>query len=60
MKVAAVQMKARLARVDENIESAGALLEKAFAQGCELVILPEFFTSAVAFHPDMRSVALPF
>ncbi len=60
MKVAAVQMTARLAGVSENIERAGVLLEKAFGRGCELVILPEFFTSAVAFHPDMMSAALPF
>ncbi len=60
MKVAAVQMKARLAGVDENLERAEKLLEEAFGQGCEMVILPEFFTSAVAFHPDMLKAALPF
>lgn len=60
MKVAAVQMTARLAGVDENIARAGALLEEALGQGCELVILPEFFTSAVAFHPEMKSAALLF
>ncbi len=59
MKVAAVQMKARLADVDYNLERAGALADRAFAQGCEMVVLPEFFTSAVAFHPDMGSVAMP-
>lgn len=59
MKVAAVQMSARLADVDHNLERAGALLERAFGQGCEMVILPEFFPSAVAFHPDMAGVAMP-
>lgn len=60
MKVAAVQMTARLADVDHNLERAAALADEAFAQGCEMVILPEFFTSGVAFHPDMLRAALPF
>ncbi|MGQ9758173.1 MAG: carbon-nitrogen hydrolase family protein [Actinomycetota bacterium] len=60
MRVAAVQMTARLADVDHNLERAEKLVEEAFARGCEMVILPEFFTSAVAFHPDMLRAALPF
>jgi predicted amidohydrolase len=60
MKVAAVQMTARLADVDHNLERAAALVDEAFARGCEMVILPEFFTSGVAFHPDMLRAALPF
>ena len=52
-------MTARLARVDDNLESADRLLERAFSLGCEMVILPEFFTSAVAFHRDMLEVAGP-
>jgi predicted amidohydrolase len=59
MKVAAVQMTARLADVDHNLQRAEALLDEAFARGCEMVILPEFFTSAVAFHPDMLQASLP-
>jgi N-carbamoylputrescine amidase len=59
VKVAAVQLKARLADVDYNLERAEVLLEQAFSSGCELVVLPEFFPSAVAFHPDMKSVAMP-
>jgi len=60
MKVAAVQMVARVADIEYNLERAESLLEQAFSQGCEMVILPEFFTSAVAFHPDMLEAALPF
>ncbi len=59
MKVAAIQMLARPAAVDENLERAEKLLDEAFGRGCDLVILPEFFTSAVAFHPDMLKAALP-
>lgn len=60
MKVAAVQMTARLADVDHNLERAVALVDEAFARGCEMVILPEFFTTGVAFHPDMLRASLPF
>lgn len=60
MKVGAVQMTARLANVEANLERAEKLLEQAFAEGCELVILPEFFTSAAAFHPDMLKAVIPF
>jgi N-carbamoylputrescine amidase len=60
LKVAAVQMTARLADVEANLERAERLLEEAFGNGCEMVILPEFFTSAVAFHPDMLRVPRPF
>lgn len=52
-------MRARLARVDDNLTSAEILLERALALGCEMVILPEFFTSAVAFHPEVAAAAMP-
>ncbi|HOB29161.1 MAG TPA: carbon-nitrogen hydrolase family protein [Bacillota bacterium] len=60
MKVAAIQMQARLAEVDSNLEKAANLMETAFKKGCKIVILPEFFPSAAAFHPRMLRVALPF
>lgn len=60
MKVAAVQMEAVLADTDKNTKRAEGLAEEAFAIGCRMVILPEFFTSAVAFHPDMSNAAQPF
>ncbi|NPV59149.1 MAG: carbon-nitrogen hydrolase family protein [Actinobacteria bacterium] len=60
MKVGAVQMKSRPGDVDWNLERAEGLLDRAFGQGCEMVILPEFFTSAVAFDPVMLSASLPF
>jgi N-carbamoylputrescine amidase len=60
MKVAAVQMTARLADVEANLKRAEQLLDQAFGKGCEMVILPEFFTSAVGFHPHMLKVSRPF
>lgn len=42
MKVAAIQMVST-ASVDENLQSASALLEEAARQGAELAVLPEYF-----------------
>lgn len=57
MRVAAVQMTATLGDVKTNIQSARRLAGEAFARGAQMVILPEFFTSAMGFHPVMKTVA---
>ena len=57
MRVAAVQMTATLGAANKNIESARRLAGEAFSHGARMVILPEFFTSAMGFHPIMNSVA---
>jgi len=59
LKVAAVQMKAILGNVEANLKSVKQLASNAFNDGAELVILPEFFTSAVGFHPKMLDVVRP-
>lgn len=59
IKVAAIQMCAELGNVPENLRKAEMLLKDALEQGAEWVILPEFFTSGVGFHPDLLKVALP-
>lgn len=53
LRVAAVQMQPVLGDVDANLRSADMLIRRAFEQGAQWVILPEFFTSGVAFHPKM-------
>lgn len=53
LRVAAVQMKADLANVDANLLKVEHLTRLAFSRGARWVILPEFFTSGIAFHPDM-------
>jgi len=53
MKVAAVQMEAELANVNANLKIAERLAESAFRDGAEMVIIPEFFTTAMGFHPKM-------
>ncbi len=59
IKVAAVQMCAELAEVDKNLIKTDNLIRQAAQQGATWVILPEFFTSACAFHPKMLDATLP-
>lgn len=55
VRVAAVQMTADLANVDSNMTKAERLVRIAFKRGATWVILPEFFTSGMAFHPEMAN-----
>ena len=57
IRIAAVQMVAELGEVDRNLEHAERLVRSAFQQGADWVILPELFTSAIAFHPKMLDAA---
>lgn len=59
LRVAAVQMCARLGEVEANCAAAERLAGEAFAEGARWVILPEFFTSAMAFHPSLLLSARP-
>lgn len=55
IRVAAVQMTAELANVEANLLKVERLTRLAFDRGARWVVLPEFFTSGIAFHPDMAS-----
>ncbi|TFG23785.1 MAG: carbon-nitrogen hydrolase family protein, partial [Promethearchaeota archaeon] len=59
MKIAAIQMRAKFANVDENLKISEKLANNAFLAGAEMVILPEFFTTAMGFHPKMLDTARP-
>jgi N-carbamoylputrescine amidase len=59
MNIAAIQMKAKLGDIDANLKSAESLSREAFLAGAELVILPEFFTSAAGFHRSLLNSAQP-
>jgi N-carbamoylputrescine amidase len=59
MKFAAIQMRAEFANIEENLKIAERIASNAFIGGAECVILPEFFTSAMGFHPKMLDVAQP-
>ncbi|MCP4763355.1 MAG: carbon-nitrogen hydrolase family protein [archaeon] len=56
MKIAAVQMKAECMNVEENLKMAKRLITDAFLDGAEWVIIPEFFTSGMAYLRGMRDV----
>jgi predicted amidohydrolase len=55
IRVAAVQMVAELANVNANLAKAERLVRKAFEGGANWVVLPEFFSSGMAFHPEIAS-----
>lgn len=59
LRVAAIQMVPRLGDVAANLEQAEQLIHQAQREGAEWIALPELFTSAAAFHPDMLSAIRP-
>ena len=59
IRVAAIQMRAKLGAVADNLSCAESLVREGFRRGAEWAILPEFFTSANAFAPSMLSAWLP-
>jgi predicted amidohydrolase len=52
-------MKAEFTNVKANLEIIKRLATEAFQEGAELVIVPEFFTSAMGFHTKMLDVGRP-
>jgi len=56
MKIAAIQMDAVFADVSANLVKAAMLIEQAKIAGAQMVIFPEFFTSAIAFSEKMIDV----
>jgi predicted amidohydrolase len=59
IKIAAVQMVVNFCDVDSNLAQAERLIRDAFNKGAEWVIMPEFFTSAMGFHPKMLDAVSP-
>jgi N-carbamoylputrescine amidase len=59
VKAAAIQMNADLGNIESNLVKTEKLIEKAASSGAKLIIVPEFFTSAMAFHPSLLQAALP-
>lgn len=58
MKIAALQVNAVFADVNANMEDIAKLVENAVADGAELVLLPEFFTSAIGFSEKMLTAVM--
>ena len=59
MRVAAVQLEARLGDVGENLRRCRELADEAGAAGAEWIILPEFFTTGMGFDDRLADAALP-
>src|SRR5262244_2271749 len=59
IRIAAIQMRAKVGAVDRNLSHAESLVREAFRRGAKWVILPEFFTCPAAFTPSMLSAWLP-
>ena len=57
MRIAAVQEEAVFADVETNLIHTEELVKLASSEGAELVLLPEFFTSAIGFAGKMLDVA---
>ncbi len=51
VRVAAVQMHAVLGDVATNLENAEHWVRLALKEGAQWIVLPEFFTTAIALHP---------
>jgi predicted amidohydrolase len=52
-------MCAELGAVEANCAAAERLVRQAFSEGAQWVILPEFFTTGMAFHPALLDAARP-
>ena len=59
IRVAAIQMEAELGEVEANLERSERLVRDAFERGAEWVVLPELFSSAIAFHPKLLDAVRP-
>lgn len=59
LKVAALQMTPKLGDTDANLVQAEQLIRQAQRQGAEWILLPEMFTTAAAFHPDLLTGIRP-
>ena len=58
-RIAAVQLAAVLGDVDANLDLASRGIGEAVREGARWVVLPEFFTSGVAFLPEVAAAAQP-
>lgn len=59
VRCAAVQLHAVPADVDANVAAVETALRRAARDGAEIVVLPEFFTTGVAYRRDIADAAQP-
>jgi predicted amidohydrolase len=59
VRIAAVQLEARIADVDANLEACERLGDEAGAAGADCIVLPEFFSTGIGFLEELADAALP-
>lgn len=59
MRVAAIQVAPRLGDVPANLQACARLVHEAAEHGAELIVLPEFFTTGMAYLPSIGAGAIP-
>lgn len=59
IRVAAVQLEAKVADVEANLAACERLGGEAGAAGAAVIALPEFFTTGIGFVPELARCALP-
>lgn len=57
--VAAIQLASILGDVDANLAACERLVAAAAQRGARIIVLPEFFTSGMAFSPEVEAAAEP-
>ena len=55
MRFAAAETQPRLGDVEANLRECGSLVATAAHEGAQVVVLPEFFTTGMAYLPSMRT-----
>jgi predicted amidohydrolase len=58
MRIAALQLEPALGEVAANLEACERLADDAARAGADWIVLPEFFTTGVAFLPELAGAAL--
>lgn len=59
IRVAAVQIEADVGNVDHNLEACERQVNRAAVEGAAWIVLPEFFSTGVAFCPGLSRDAAP-
>jgi predicted amidohydrolase len=59
MRVAGIQLEAKVADVATNLEMCERLGDEAGADGAEAIVFPEFFSTGIGFVPELLDAALP-
>ncbi|MBA2347920.1 MAG: carbon-nitrogen hydrolase family protein [Solirubrobacterales bacterium] len=59
IRAAALQIEAEVGNLDHNLEMCEREADSAAAAGAEWIVLPEFFSSGVAYRPELAQSAPP-